>query len=67
MVVALKLSISFIVQAIPELTFNGQRLTKTFSDNIYNHTEFGLCVWGIVTDNLSDNVNAFLALIKITF
>ena len=61
MVVGFKLSIPFVVQAIPEVTFN-----ETFSNNFDNLIGFGLCVRGIVTDNHSANVNAFSALIKIT-
>ena len=64
MVVGFKLSIPFVVQAIPEVTFNGQWLTETFSDNSDNLIEFGLCVRVIVTDNHSANVNAFQVLIK---
>ena len=58
MVVGFKLSIPFVVQAIPEVTFNGQWLTETFSDNSDNLIEFGLCVRGIVTDNHSANVSS---------
>ena len=64
MVVGFKLSMPFVVQAIPEVTFNGQWLTETFSDNSDNLIEFGLWVRGIVTDNHSANVNAFPVLIK---
>ena len=66
MVVGLKLSIPFIVQTILEVTFNGQWLAETFIDNIDSLIEFGLWLRGIVADNHSANVNAFLALIKIT-
>ena len=66
MVVGFKLSIPFIVQAISEVTFNGEWLAETFSDNIDNLIEFGLCVRGIVTDNYLAIVNAFSVLIKIT-
>ena len=66
MVVGIKLSILFVVQAIPEVTFNGQWLTERFNDNIVNLIEFGLCVRGIITNNLLAKVNAFSALIKIT-
>ena len=65
MVVGLKLSIPFIVQTILEVTFNGQWLAETFIDNIDNLIEFGLRLRGIVADNHSANVNAFLALINI--
>ena len=64
MVVGFKLSMPFVVQAIPKVTFNGQWLAETFSDNIDNLIEFGLCVQGIVTNNHSADVNAFSALIK---
>ena len=66
MVVEFKLSTPFVIQAIPEVTFNGQWLAETFIDNIDNLIEFGLCIRGIITDNHSANVNAFSALIKIT-
>ena len=51
MVVGLKQSIPFVVQVIPEVTFNGQWLTEKISDNIDNLIEIELCVRGIVTDN----------------
>ena len=37
-------SIPFVVQAIPEVTFNGQWLVEKFSDNMDNLIENGLCV-----------------------
>ena len=40
MEVALKQSIPFVVQAIPEVTFNGQWLAEKFSDN---HDNLSLC------------------------
>ena len=65
MVVRLK-SITFVVQAIPEVIFNRQWLNEKISYNIVNVIEMGrLCVQGIVTDNYSANINAFSALIKI--
>ena len=66
MVVRFKLSIPFVVQAIPEVTFNGQWLAETFSGNIDNVIKLGLCVRVIITDNHSANVNAYSAAIKIT-
>ena len=51
LVVGLKQSIPFVVQTIPEVTFNGQWLAKKISDNIDNLIEIRLCVQGIVTDN----------------
>ena len=67
MVVGLKQPIPFVVQAIPEVIFNGHWLVEKISDNIDNLIEFGLCVRSIqVTYNHSTNMNAFSALIKIT-
>ena len=66
MVVGLKQPIPFVVQAFPEVTFNGQRLAEKISDNIDNLIEIGLCVRGIVTDNHSPNINKCSALIKIS-
>ena len=66
MVVGLKQSIPFVVQAIPEVIFNGHWLVEKISDNNDKLIEFGLCVRSIqVTDSHSAIVNAFLALIKI--
>ena len=59
MVVGFKLSIPFVVQAIPEVIFNGQWLAGTFWDNMDNLAELVLCVRGIVTDNHSANVMRF--------
>ena len=53
MVVELKQSIPFVVQSIPEVTFNEQWLAEKISDNIDNLKEVRLCVQGIVTDNIS--------------
>ena len=56
MVVRLKQSTPFVVQAIPqpsqanpEVTFNGQWLAEKISDNIDNLIEIALRVRGIVT------------------
>ena len=46
MVVGLKQSKSFVVQANPEVTFHGQWLGEKISDNTDNLTEIGLCVCG---------------------
>ena len=66
MVVRLKQSTTFAVQAIPQpsqanpdITFNGQWLTEKISDNIDNLMEIRLCVQGIqgiVTANISYKV-----------
>ena len=69
MIVRLKHSTFFVVQAIPqtsqanpEVTFNGQWLAEKISDNIDSLIEIGLSLRGIVTDNHSANVNTFSAL-----
>ena len=52
MVVRLKQSIPFVVQAIPDVIFNGHWLVEKISNNIDNLIEFGLCVQSIqVNDN----------------
>ena len=56
LVVELKQSILFVVQTIPEVTFNGQWLVEKISDNIDGLTEIRLSVQGIVTDNISYKV-----------
>ena len=56
MVVGLKESIHLVVQTIPEVTFNGQWLAEKISDNIDNLKEIGLCVLGMISDNLSYKV-----------
>ena len=56
LVVGLKVSIHFVVQTIPEVTFNGQWLAEKISDNIDNLIETGLCVQGIVNDDISYKV-----------
>ena len=74
MVVRLKQSTPFAVQAIPQLnqanpevTFNGQWWAEKISDNIDILIETGLSARGIVTDNHSANGNAFSALKNIQF
>ena len=52
----IKQSITFVVQTIPEVIFNGQWLAEKISDNIDNLTEIGFCVRGIVVDNTSYKV-----------
>ena len=53
LVVVLKQSIPFVVQTIPEVTFNGQWLAKRISDSIDNLIEIVLCLQCIVTDSIS--------------
>ena len=60
MVDGLKQSIPFVVQAIPEVIFNGHLLVEKISDYIDNLIEFGLCIRSIqVTDNHSADVVRF--------
>ena len=56
LVVELKQSIPLVVQTIPEVTFNGQRLAEKISDNIDSLIEIRLSVLGIVTNNVSYKV-----------
>ena len=56
LVVELKQSIPFVVQIIPEVTFNGQWLAEKIRDNIESLIEIRLCGQGIVTDNISYKV-----------
>ena len=62
MVVGLKQSTPFVVQAIPEVTFNGQWLCDKIASNIENLGNAGFCVHGLVTGNHSSNVNCFTSL-----
>ena len=74
MVVWLKQSTTFVVQAIPqagqadpEVIFNRQWVAEKISDNIGSLIEIGLSVRGIVTNNHSANFNAFSAWRHIQF
>ena len=51
MVVVMKQSITFVVQAIPEVTFNGQWLCNKVASNIENLGNAGFCLRGLVADN----------------
>ena len=61
-VVELKESTPFVVQAIPEVTFNGQWLCDKIASNIANLGNAGFCVHGLVADNHSPNINAFTSM-----
>ena len=56
LVVELKQSLPFVVQTIPEVTFNGQWLAEKISDKIDSLIEIRLSVLGIVTNNVSYKV-----------
>ena len=62
MVVGLKQSTAFVVQTIPEVTFNGQWLCDKIASNIKNLGNAGFCVRELVADNHSSNINAFTSL-----
>ena len=64
MVVGLKQSIPYVIQAIPEVSFTGKWLSERMAENIHNLIQAGFCVRGIVTDNHSANINAFSSLVK---
>ena len=64
MVVGLKQSIPYVIQAIPEVSFTGKWLSEQMAENIHNLIQAGFCVRGIVTDNHSANINAFSSLVK---
>jgi len=57
MIIGLKESIPYVVQAIPEVTFNGGWLANKMASCIDDLTAAGFCVRGVVTDNHSSNVN----------
>ena len=59
MIVGLKESISYVIQALPEIRFNGKWLSEKMSKSIDLLGEAGFNVRGIVTDNHAANVNAF--------
>ena len=62
MVVGLKHPIPFVVQAIPEVTFNGQWLCDKIASDIENLGNAGFCVHRLAADNHSSIVNAFTSL-----
>ena len=63
MVVGLKESIPYIVQAIPKVTFDGEWLANKMASCSDDLTAAGFCFWGVVTKNHSSNVNAFSKLV----
>ena len=54
--------IPYIVQAIPEVKFSGERLADEMSNCIDDLASAEFCVRGIVTDNHASNVHAFSSL-----
>ena len=65
MIMGLKESIPYIVQAVPEVKFGVEWLVEKISNCIDDLTSAEFCVRGIVTDNHASNMHAFslLALI----
>ena len=58
----MKQSTPFVVQAITEVTLNGQWLCNKICSNIENLGNDGFCVLGLVADNHSANVDVFTSL-----
>ena len=65
MIVGLKESIPYIVQAIPEVKFSGEWLADKMSNCIDDLTSAEFCVRGIVTDNHASDAHAFSSLTAI--
>ena len=64
MIVGLKESVPYMIQALPETTFDGKWLAKKMEDNMKTLTDAGFRVRAVVTDNHSTNVTAFSTLLK---
>ena len=62
MIVGLKKSIPYVIQALPETTFNGKWLSEKMSNTIVLLGGADFIVHAIVTDNHVANVNAFSCL-----
>ena len=60
MVIGLKELIPFVVQAIPEVTLNGQWLCDKIATNIENIGNVGFCVRELVADNYFPNLMLLL-------
>ena len=59
MIVGLKKSIPYVIQAMPEVTINGGWLAEKISESIDSLAKAGFTVRALVTDNHNANVNAF--------
>ena len=64
MIVGLKDSVPYVIQAIPEVTITGNWLADKISANIEALAKTGFTVRGVVTDNHNSNVTAFNILKK---
>ena len=56
MIVRLKESVPYVVQACPETTFDGEWLAAKIVENLKTLTEGGFCVRSVVSDDHSTNV-----------
>ena len=59
MIVGLKESIPYVIQAVPEVKITGSWLANKISASIESLAKTGFTVRGVVTDNHNANVNAF--------
>ncbi len=59
MIVGLKESVPYIIQATPETTFDGKWLAQKIKENLKVLADAGFRVRGVVADDHSTNVNAF--------
>ena len=64
MVVGLKQSVPYVIQAIPEISVNGSWLLQQMERNVKVLAEAGFSVRAILSDNHSSNVNAYCSLIE---
>ena len=62
MIVGLKESVPYVIQAVPEVKITGKWLAEKISANIEALAKTGFTVRGVVTDNHSSNVSAFSVL-----
>ena len=62
MIVGLKQSVPYVIQAIPEVTITGEWLAEKISASLHSLAQTDFTVRGIVTDNHNSNVNAFKSL-----
>ena len=64
MIVGLKKSVPYVIQACPETTFDGEWLAAKIAENLKTLTEAGFRVRSVVSDDHSTNVRAFSLLLK---
>ena len=64
MIVGMRESIPYVIKTCPEVSINGHWLHNEIDSSIYNLTDCGFQVRGVVCDNHSVNVRAFSELLK---